>query len=97
MFRGLIDEVKVFDDALALEQIQQVQSGDPEIAKAPNPADLAEDVWRDVVLSWEPGTFAQTHDVYLGTSYEDVDAASRQNPSDVLVSQGQAAAAYDLG
>ena len=94
MFRGLIDDVKVFDDALALEQIQQVQIGNPETAKAPDPADLAEDVPIDAVLSWEPGTFANTHDVYFGTRFEDVDAASRQSPGSVLVSQGQDASRY---
>ena len=95
IFRGLIDEVKVFGEALTLEQIQLVQMGNTEFASGPEPADQAEGVLRDVVLSWEPGEFAATHDVYFGTSFDDVDAASRANPMDVLVGQGQAANAYE--
>ncbi len=94
MFRGLIDEVKVFGGALTLEQIQQVQVGDAEIARGPKPDDEAEDVVRDVILSWESGAFAVTHDVYLGTSFDDVNGASRTHPMDVLVSQGQTAETY---
>jgi len=56
-----------------------------------NPANGAEDVLRDVVLRWTPGVFAATHNVYLGTSFDDVNAAS---PS-VLVSQGKDANSYD--
>jgi len=61
------------------------------------PEDGAIDVSRDGVLSWDPGSFAQTHDVYLGTSFDDVNDADRANPLDVLVSQGQTAATYDPG
>jgi len=60
-------------------------------AANPNPADLAVEVVRDATLSWKPGAFAVTHDVYLGTSLDDV-AAGRES---VLVSRGQDAAAYD--
>ncbi len=95
MFRGLIDEVKVFGDALTLEQIQRVQVGDAEIARGPKPDDEAEDVVRDVILGWEPGEFAATHDVYFGTSFDDVNAASRTSPMDVLVGQGQAGTMFD--
>jgi len=61
----------------------------PTIAKSPIPDVGAVDVPRDTALSWTPGKFAVTHDVYLGTIYDDVDAASRTDPRGVLVSQGQ--------
>ncbi|MBM4027963.1 MAG: hypothetical protein FJ280_21580, partial [Planctomycetes bacterium] len=95
MFRGLIDEVKVFGEALTLEQIRAVQIGNPEIAGGADPAGSAQDVPTDVVLSWQPGQFARTHDVYFGTSLADVETASRQSPKGVLVSQGQSSTAYD--
>jgi hypothetical protein len=95
MFRGLIDEVKVFGDVLTLEQIREVQAGKPEIAKTPLPADSASDMPTDAVLSWEPGAFARTHDVYFGTSLADVETASRQSPKGVLASQGQNGTTYD--
>ncbi len=66
-----------------------------ETATDPTPGDETTDVMRDTVLSWTPGEFAATHDVYFGTSFEDVDAASRSNPLGVLVSQGQTADSYD--
>jgi len=41
-------------------------------AADPDPADGAADVPRDVVLSWTPGESADLHDVYFGTSVDDV-------------------------
>ena len=67
----------------------------PVTARKPNPAPMATDVPIDAVLSWTPGDYAVTHDVYLGTVFEDVNAATRANPMGVLVSQGQTDAAYE--
>ncbi len=66
-----------------------------EMATNPVPASEAVDIPRDIVLSWTPGTTAATHDVYFGTSFEDVNAATRDDPLGVLVSQGQTASTYD--
>jgi len=70
--------------------------GDP-IALDPSPADAETDVPHDVVLAWTPGELANTHDVYFGTVFEDVNDASRANPLGVLVSQDQGADTYDPG
>ena len=67
----------------------------PTKAMDPIPADDADDVPRDVVLTWAPGVFSATHDVYFGTSLADVENASRANPGNVLVSQGQTVTTYD--
>jgi len=61
----------------------------------PYPADEADDVARDVVLSWTPGKTAVTRDVYFGADFADVNDASRAHPGDVLVSQGQTATSYE--
>jgi hypothetical protein len=53
------------------------------------------EVPRDVVLSWTPGELAQSHDVYFGTSFADVNEASRADPRGVLVVEGQDVNAYD--
>jgi hypothetical protein len=66
----------------------------PATAGIPYPADGAVDVRRDIVLSWSPGALAIAHDVYLGTVFEDVDQAGRDEPSGVLVSEGQVATDY---
>jgi hypothetical protein len=62
-------------------------SQDPECAKGPAPADKATDVRRDTTLSWGSGVYALTHDVYFGTSFNDVHDATRQDPLGVLISK----------
>jgi len=66
-----------------------------ETATNPVPEDTATDVAREIVLQWMAGETAVTHDVYFGTVFDDVNAASRANPMGVLVSQGQSDASYD--
>ena len=63
----------------------------------PGPVDKGTDVLRDVVLTWQPGLFAATHDVYFGTTLADVEAASRTNPLGVLIGQAQDANTFDPG
>ncbi len=96
-FDGQIDDVALFARALTEAEIQIVMEGigAPELASAPNPADEATDVPRNVVLNWTTGEFAATHDIYFGTAFEDVNQASRGNPMGVLVSEGQTADSYD--
>jgi regulation of enolase protein 1 (concanavalin A-like superfamily) len=73
-------------------------SSDPAVAKelsrGPSPADKAVDVPVDTVLSWTPGEFAASHDVYFGTVFADVNTAARTSAKGVLVSQGQTAAEF---
>jgi hypothetical protein len=59
------------------------------------PGPKASDVPCDVVLSWISPAFANSCDVYLGTSFEAVNSADRVNPQGVLVSQAQTTTAYD--
>ena len=85
-------------NALAIQVGEDVHFIDPdrENAKNPNPANNATDVVRDVVLSWLPGQFANTHDVYFGTDFNDVNNADRTNPLDVLAGQDHDATTYEL-
>ncbi len=55
-------------------------------ADEPSPSDKATDVPRDVTVGWKATKYAATHNVYLGTSFADV------NTADVTkaVSKGQA-------
>ncbi len=57
--------------------------GPPESQRGPRvkasqaiPSDGSSDVPRDVVLSWTPGIFANEHDLYIGTNFEDVNQAT---------------------
>ncbi len=63
---------------------------------SPEPANGRTEVPRDVVLSWRPGIYADKHNVYFGTVFDDVNQASTANPLDVLVSENQDALTYAL-
>jgi carbohydrate binding protein with CBM4/9 domain/F5/8 type C domain-containing protein len=65
-----------------------------EFASALSPEHEQQDVPRDTDMSWTAGEFAVAHDVYLGTSLDDVNDASRDNPLGVLLSEGQSATDY---
>jgi len=41
----------------------------------PQPRDFATDVPPDATLNWKPGDYTDLHDVYLGTSFDDVNGA----------------------
>jgi hypothetical protein len=64
-------------------------------AQHPVPIDGAEDIPADVIFEWKEGRYAETHDVYLGTNFNDVNDANRSNTLGVLVSQDQSATTYD--
>jgi len=68
----LIDDFQLYNRALTEAEIPQIMQGVTllplGLASNPNPADEATDVPRDATLSWKPGEFANTHDVYLGPS-----------------------------
>ena len=98
LFLGPMDDIRVYDRALEIGEIRNAMAGlgpDSEKAGDPVPSDGATDVPRDVILSWKAGRFAATHDVYLGTAFDDVNDADRANPMGVLLSQGQADVSYD--
>jgi hypothetical protein len=65
------------------------------VASDPSPAGGETDAARDVVLAWTPGESINTHDVYFGTNFADVNNASKGNPLDVLRAQAQSASTYD--
>ena len=102
-FLGQIDDVWVFGRALTLEEIQILMqgSGGYPYALSPNPADgtLHMDTW--VTLTWRPGDFAVSHDVYLSDSLDDVETgtedAFRGNQSDLLYMAGFPGFAYPDG
>jgi hypothetical protein len=84
-------------EAAWVDDIGVVSLRDPALAHHPTPASGLTDVLREGALSWTSGLFVQKHDVYFGSSLENVTNASRANPLDVLVSEGQDADHYDVG
>jgi len=99
MAGGSLDDVCFFSRALTGAEIVEIMGGltDPALAGVPSPADEATDIHQDAGLAWMAGETATAHDVYLGTSFDDVNNATRAIPGTVLVSQGQADAAFEPG
>jgi len=97
-FDALIDDVRLYDVELTQKQVQEAMKGIGPIstkASYPHPDSQTTDVPRDGTLSWTPGVYADKHDVYFGTNFNDVNDASRNNPRGVLASFGQDANSYD--
>ena len=96
-FNGVLDDLRIYDQLLTTADIKKVMQGEIALSSKPSPVDGAANVSRDIDLSWTSGDFAATHDVYLGTSFDDVNAASETKPLGVLVSQGSNATTYEPG
>jgi len=98
-FDGMLDDVRFYNHALEETELGPIMQGKVELpgplAARPNPANGAMGVPMDTTLSWKPGLFADKHDVYLGTVFDDVNEASRTEPLDVLVSESQGELAYE--
>jgi hypothetical protein len=76
-YEGKMDDFKVWDRALTAQQVAgDFRGGDLGVAWAPDPGDNVVDVPRDKILEWRPGDFAEFHDVYLGTNWDDVNDAN---------------------
>ncbi len=63
---------------------------------SPKPGNSQTEVPLDAALSWRAGTYADTHDVYFGTVFEDVNQASRDNWQDALARQDYEDTTYIL-
>ncbi|MHC4204602.1 MAG: LamG-like jellyroll fold domain-containing protein [Planctomycetota bacterium] len=71
--RGKLDEVKIFDTALSEDEIKaEMKGGGFPYAYSPSPEDgsIHPETW--VTLSWQPGDFAASHNVYMGENFDDV-------------------------
>jgi len=80
---GQIDLFAIWDRALDVSEMELIPSYTPapELAGNPSPPDRATDVLRkDTVLSWEEGVGADTHNVYIGTDFDDVNDANTDSP-----------------
>ncbi len=65
-------------------------------AYSPNPANGQQEVLRDADLSWRKGIFADTHNVYFGMDFNDVNEASPTDPRDILKSENQSDTSFEL-
>ena len=95
-FQGVVDDVHIYDSILTAEEIGKIaaSSGGFPLAFGPTPKDgaLHMDTW--VSLSWRPGDFAVSHDVYLG---DDFDAVNEAAPDSDVFRGNQVATFYVAG
>jgi hypothetical protein len=69
-FNGTLDEVRLYDTALSAAEVKKLSS--PLGASKPTPADGSVLTMSFTQLKWTSGSTAVSHDVYFGTSYDDV-------------------------
>ena len=94
LFNGIIDEVALFHAALSQADIQDVMNGALAVkgpATGPKPGNGDSEVSIDSTLSWKPGPFAYTHDVFLSSDFNDVNEATIADPLGATVYPGLAA------
>ncbi len=76
-FKGLVDDVRIYDRILSEEEIRAITGLAGVKAAEPSPFEGRQlDVVEGVVLSWKPGVEAVRHDVYFGADRNDVTAAT---------------------
>ncbi len=64
-------------------------------ATDPKPSEGEINVLRDAILSWTPGEYADKHNVYFGTNFDDVNTADTTSP--LLVGPAQDASSFNIG
>ncbi len=80
-FDGIIDDVWVYDRALSAGEIMELFAHGVEgRAFNPKPVYGAWGVDPNIIVSWSPGLYAVSHDVYFGTDYNDVNDATTSQP-----------------
>ncbi|MHC4436148.1 MAG: LamG-like jellyroll fold domain-containing protein [Planctomycetota bacterium] len=92
---GQIDLFAIWDRVLDVSEMSQIPDYNPAIELASNasPSNESTFIDRDTILSWNPGIYAATHNVYFGTNFDDVNEADTN--SDLLVNPGQSGTSYD--
>jgi len=80
-YHGLMDDIRIYDHVLSEIEIMGAMAGEIwPYAWGPGPVDgaLHANTW--VNISWKPGGFAVSHDIYLGENFGDVDAGAPDSP-----------------
>ena len=69
-FEGLMDEVRIYDRVLSPAEIKKLAARPKAWSPDPPSGAIYSDTW--MTLSWSPGGFAVSHDVYMGDNFDDV-------------------------
>jgi len=72
-WKGMIDDVRIYNIALGAQDIKQVMRGESDLAWDPSPANgSTPDLTNALPLQWLPGENVYRHDVYFGTDRDAV-------------------------
>ena len=83
-WQGLLDDVRIYNKVLTDAEIRATVQDDSLRASSPNPADGGSIVVGEIVLlTWQAGTKATAHDVYLGRTEAAVNAAMASDTTGV--------------
>jgi len=77
IFTGLIDDLRIYDKVLTVTEVGDIiELGYLASAHSPDPADgsVYTDTW--ATLAWMAGGLSVSHDLYFGTSFDDVNAGA---------------------
>ena len=74
-FEGIIDEVWILNTPLTEGELAAIAPNQTK-AKGPVPDDAVTDVLRTSPLTWTPGKYAVSHNLYFGDSFDDVNTAT---------------------
>ena len=99
LFTGMVDDFCLYNEVLSQEAILELiekGSPSPEIALLVGPKNGEIDVALDEILQWQAGIYAGSHDLYFGTSEEDVTQASRTDTRGVLIQQDHMDTSYSF-
>ncbi|HPS55024.1 MAG TPA: hypothetical protein PLP05_05455, partial [Sedimentisphaerales bacterium] len=78
--KGLVDDVRIYGRALSQAELKEISDDIYRKVSSPKPADGTEGAGTSLVLEWvKGGAFSRSYDIYLGTNFDDVNNASREN------------------
>jgi hypothetical protein len=82
---GCMDDIRIYNYAVAEEDIAELmeEGQGRQYASLPMPGSGDIDIPRDVTLSWSAGEHVSTHQVYVSTSFDDVNDADINSPLSV--------------
>ena len=77
LYTGLIDDLRIYDKVLTITEVRDIiELGYLASAHSPGPPDGSKhtDMW--ATLEWTAGGHSVSHDLYFGTSFDDVNAGA---------------------
>ncbi|MEJ2649654.1 MAG: hypothetical protein P8016_14745, partial [Sedimentisphaerales bacterium] len=97
--QGTLDDVRIYKRSLTAQELVRVMHDllQPGASSNPYPEDQDTDVHHDLVLSWKPGIYANTHNLFFGTDFNDVNDATMASPLGAAFEEGIDVNNYDIG